>query len=67
MVEGADIEELRTAGWEEQAIWEVIALISFFNPSGRLEVASGFPSDEIPEGARSVMGLSEAHLQGRDT
>ena len=52
MVEGADVEKLREAGWDEQAIWEITALVSFFNFSGRLEAASGIPPDEIPEGAR---------------
>jgi alkylhydroperoxidase family enzyme len=43
---------LRESGWDEQAIWEITALTSFFNFSGRLEAASGLPPDEIPEGAR---------------
>jgi len=46
-----DIELLRDAGWNEQAIWEITALASFFNFSGRLEAASGLPPDQIPEGA----------------
>jgi hypothetical protein len=33
-------------------IWEITALTSFFNFTGRLEAASGLPPDEIPEGAR---------------
>ena len=47
-----DIGLLRECGWNEQAIWEITALTSFFNFSGRLEAASGLPPDEIPEGAR---------------
>ena len=47
-----DIASLRECGWDEQAIWEITALTSFFNFSGRLEAASGLPPDEIPEGAR---------------
>ena len=47
-----DIDLLRECGWNEQAIWEITALTSFFNFSGRLEAASGLPPDEIPEGAR---------------
>ena len=47
-----DIGLLRDCGWNEQAIWEITALTSFFNFSGRLEAASGLPPDEIPEGAR---------------
>jgi len=46
-----DIDLLREAGWNEQAIWEITALTSFFNFSGRLEAASGLPPDEIPDGA----------------
>ena len=45
------IRTLREAGWNEHEIWEMTALISFFNFSGRLEAASGLPPDEIPEGA----------------
>ena len=52
MVEDSDIEELRTAGWNEQAIYEATALISMFNFSGRLEAASGLPMDRIPEGVQ---------------
>lgn len=52
MIEPADTEELRAAGWSERAIWEITALVSFFNFSGRLEAASGLPPDQIPEGAR---------------
>lgn len=51
-----DIGALRNAGWTEPAIWEITALASFFNFSGRLEAATGLPPDEIPEGA----GFAEA-------
>ena len=51
MVEDEDIEELRSAGWDEQGIYEATALISYFNCTGRLEAASGLPMDRIPEGA----------------
>lgn len=47
-----DIGKLENAGWNEKAIWEITALISFFNYSGRLEAASGLPPDRIPEGAK---------------
>jgi len=43
---------LREAGWNEREIWEITALVSFFNFSGRLEAASGLPPDEIPENAQ---------------
>lgn len=52
MIDEPDISELREAGWSDEAIWEITALASFFNFSGRLEAASGLPPDEIPEGAK---------------
>lgn len=52
MVDEAEIGKLREAGWSEKAIWEITALVSYFNFTGRLEAASGLPPDEIPEGAR---------------
>jgi alkylhydroperoxidase family enzyme len=58
MIEDADLESLRSAGWNEQAIYEVTALTSFFNFSGRLEAASGLPPDQVPAGAR----LQEARV-----
>ncbi|MDX1393088.1 MAG: hypothetical protein R3195_01810 [Gemmatimonadota bacterium] len=51
-VDAADTERLREAGWGEKAIWEITALTSFFNFSGRMEAASGLPPDEVPEGAK---------------
>lgn len=59
LVDKEDIGLLRDAGWDEQAIWEITALASFFNFSGRLEAASGLPPDQIPEGA--------AFAEGRNT
>jgi alkylhydroperoxidase family enzyme len=47
MLEAADFEALRAAGWDEDGIWEATALASFFNFSGRLEAASGLPPDTI--------------------
>ena len=47
-----DIVFLRESGWNERAIWEITALASFFNFSGRLEAASGLPPDQIPETAK---------------
>lgn len=52
-----DIAALRECGWSERAIWEITALTSFFNFSGRMEAASGLPPDRIPEGAK----FAEAH------
>jgi uncharacterized peroxidase-related enzyme len=47
-----DSESLKTAGWSDREIWDIAALTSFFNFSGRLEAASGLPPDQIPEGAK---------------
>jgi len=52
LVGAEDITRLRDAGWSENAIWEMSALVSFFNYSGRLEAASGLPPDRIPDGAK---------------
>jgi alkylhydroperoxidase family enzyme len=52
LVSEDDIGSLRNVGWNERAIWEITALTSFFNFSGRLEAASGLPPDQIPEGAK---------------
>ena len=51
MVTEEDTTALKEAGWSDRAIWEITALTSFFNFSGRLEAASGLPPDQIPEGA----------------
>ncbi len=52
MIEDTDVEALRTAGWDENGIYEASALISYFNMTGRLEKASGLPQDTFPEHAR---------------
>lgn len=49
-LEDSDVDNLREAGWDEDAIYEATALISFFNFSGRLEAASGLPPDDVPAG-----------------
>jgi uncharacterized peroxidase-related enzyme len=51
MVGADDMDALRQSGWTDEAIWEITALASFFNFSGRLEAASGLPPDEIPADA----------------
>jgi alkylhydroperoxidase family enzyme len=56
MIGKEDMQKLAEAGWDEAAIWEITALVSFFNFSGRLEAASGLPPDEIPEGAGFAEG-----------
>lgn len=52
MVGPSDTQTLRDAGWSDRDIWELTALVSFFNFSGRMEAASGLPHDVIPAGAR---------------
>jgi uncharacterized peroxidase-related enzyme len=52
MMEGADTQTLKESGWSEEAVWEIVALTAFFNFSGRMEAASGLPSDEIPHDAK---------------
>lgn len=56
LVDRDDMEALVAAGWNDRAIWEITALVSFFNFSGRMEAASGLPPDEIPEGAKFAEG-----------
>ena len=51
MVTDEDLVALRASGWDEAALWEITALVSFFNFSGRMEAASGLPPDQIPEEA----------------
>lgn len=51
LVGEGDIAALKEAGWDGRAIWEITALISFFNFSGRMEAASGLPPDQIPANA----------------
>jgi alkylhydroperoxidase family enzyme len=58
-VEDADVETLNSAGWDEAAIYQATALISFFNFSGRMEAASGLPPDEVPAGATPPEARSE--------
>jgi len=58
-VEDSDIDTLRQVGWSEDAVFEMTALISFFNFSGRLEAASGLPPDQVPAGATTPEARSE--------
>jgi alkylhydroperoxidase family enzyme len=52
MIEDADIDSMRSAGWSEDGIYEATALTSLFNCTGRMEAASGLPPDEVPAGSR---------------
>ena len=54
LLDDADFEQLRSAGWDEDGIFEATALVGFFNMTGRLEAASGLPLDEIPAAARML-------------
>jgi alkylhydroperoxidase family enzyme len=51
-IDAEDIAALERSGWDADAIWEITALTSFFNCSGRPEAASGLPPDRIPEHAK---------------
>jgi alkylhydroperoxidase family enzyme len=51
-IEDADIDALRSAGWDEEGIYQATALISFFNFTGRMEAASGLGLDEFPDQAK---------------
>ena len=53
----ADFDGLRAAGWDERGIYQLTALISFFNFSGRLEAASGLPMDGPQLGEQLVKML----------
>ena len=58
LLEDADFDKLRAAGWDEAGIYEATALAAFFNFTGRLEAASGLPPDEIPATARMLEARS---------
>ncbi len=58
-MDAEDTAALRECGWDDRAIWEITALTSFFNFTGRMEAASGMPPDQIPEGA----GFAEARAR----
>lgn len=59
MLEDEDVQALRSAGWDEDGIYEATALISLFNFSGRMEAASGLPLDEVPDEVRLPEAISE--------
>ena len=52
MVSAEDLSALEESGWDADAVYEMTALVGFFNFSARMEAASDLPPDEIPEGAR---------------
>jgi alkylhydroperoxidase family enzyme len=51
LIDDTDIDELRSAGWDADGVYEATALIAFFNFSGRLEAAAGLPPDTIAANA----------------
>ena len=53
-IEGADLDAMRAAGWNERGIWEATALTGYFNFTGRLEAASGLPPDRPPQDFRTA-------------
>ena len=48
LIDDADVEALRAAGWNQRGIDQATALIALYNFSGRLEAASGLPPDRFP-------------------
>lgn len=58
LIDSDDTAALASAGWDDRAIWEITALASFFNFSGRMEAASGLPPDEIPIDAKFAEGAA---------
>lgn len=52
MLDDSDFDRLRAAGWDDRGVYEITALVSLFNMSGRMEAASGLPPDEVPADAR---------------
>jgi threonine dehydrogenase-like Zn-dependent dehydrogenase len=60
LIEDADIDSLKAAGWDDRAVYEATMLTSFFNMSGRVEAVSGLPPDEIPDHAQ----IAEARPDG---
>jgi uncharacterized protein YciW len=59
LVDDDDMASLKKVGWGEQDIWEITALVSFFNFSGRMEAASGLPEDLVPEGSKFAEGRAK--------
>jgi uncharacterized peroxidase-related enzyme len=51
LVQDEDVQLLRDAGWDQQAIWEATALVALFNLTGRMEAAAGLPMDDVPPGS----------------
>jgi alkylhydroperoxidase family enzyme len=51
LIDDADVDALRAAGWDERGIYEATALIAWFNFNGRMEAAAGLPMDQIPADA----------------
>jgi len=60
MIDDSDVEALHSAGWDEKAVYEATALISYFNYTGRLEAASGLPMDEVPDSAEYAEARSDS-------
>ena len=59
MLKDEEVQALRSAGWDEDGIYEATALISLFNFSGRMEAASGLPVDEVPDEVRLLEAIPE--------
>jgi hypothetical protein len=55
MMDDADVEALRAAGWDDDTICEATALVAFFNFSGRNGSRVG-PADGYGPRSRVVSG-----------
>ena len=56
LIEDADIESLLSAGWDQRAIWEATALISFFNMTGEDGGGIRHAGGQTPRGVRIPRG-----------
>lgn len=63
MVEESDIETLRQAGLDEQAIWEATALVGYYNMTGRIELAAGVAPDQLPGWANFPEGIDDGRAE----
>jgi uncharacterized peroxidase-related enzyme len=63
----SDLEALRVVGWDEQAIYEVTALIALFNMSGRLEASAGLPLDQVTASSLWLRSLERRHARSGGT
>ena len=46
LIDDADVDALRSVGWDERGIYEATALIAWFNFNGRMEAAAGLGASD---------------------